>query len=99
MEEAEEDDMTCGDLGNGLGRRPGGVYEGGSLQNCSFRSRKGSGKICSSLIQQGEWKKEMMQLFLAQKETVSTMDYLKSLLLVPHNKIAMKLTLKYQMKT
>ncbi|XP_039552256.1 coiled-coil domain-containing protein 125 isoform X3 [Passer montanus] len=23
MEEAEEDDMTCGDLGNGLGRRPG----------------------------------------------------------------------------
>ncbi|KAK4816329.1 hypothetical protein QYF61_015013 [Mycteria americana] len=51
MEEAEEDDMTCGDLGNGLGRRPGGVYEGENLQNCySFRSRKGSGKVCNSLL-------------------------------------------------
>ncbi|KAM4879091.1 coiled-coil domain-containing protein 125 [Sylvia borin] len=49
MEEAEEDDMTCGDLGNGLGRRPGGLYEGENLQNSySIRSRKGSGKICSS---------------------------------------------------
>ncbi|NWW19545.1 CC125 protein, partial [Falcunculus frontatus] len=46
MEEAEEDDMTCGDLGNGLGRRPGGVYEGENLQNShSIRSRKGSGKV------------------------------------------------------
>uniref|UniRef100_A0A8D0KZL8 Coiled-coil domain containing 125 n=1 Tax=Strix occidentalis caurina TaxID=311401 RepID=A0A8D0KZL8_STROC len=51
MEEAEEDDMTCGDLGNGLGRRPGGLYEGENLQNyCSFRSRKGSGKIGNSLL-------------------------------------------------
>ncbi|XP_009885173.1 PREDICTED: coiled-coil domain-containing protein 125 [Charadrius vociferus] len=51
MEEAEEDDMTCGDLGNGLGRRPGGVYEGENLQNSySFRSRKGSGKVCNSLM-------------------------------------------------
>ncbi|NXK06784.1 CC125 protein, partial [Herpetotheres cachinnans] len=51
MEEAEEDDMTCGDLGNGLGRRPGGVYEGENLQNSiSFRSREGSGKVCSSLL-------------------------------------------------
>ncbi|NXX10412.1 CC125 protein, partial [Podargus strigoides] len=51
MEKAEEDDMTRGDLGNGLGRRPGGVYEGEHLQNsCSFRSRKGSGKVCSSLL-------------------------------------------------
>ncbi|NXV48853.1 CC125 protein, partial [Uria aalge] len=51
MEEAEEDDMTCGDLGNGLGRRPGAVYEGENLQNSySFRSRKGSGKVCSSLL-------------------------------------------------
>ncbi|NXF07056.1 CC125 protein, partial [Smithornis capensis] len=51
MEEAEEDDMTCGDLGNGLGRRPGGVYEGENLQNtCSIRSRKGSGKACNSLL-------------------------------------------------
>ncbi|NXM89665.1 CC125 protein, partial [Oenanthe oenanthe] len=49
MEEAEEDDMTCGDLGNGLGRRPGGVYEGESLQSYySVRSRKGSGKTCNS---------------------------------------------------
>ncbi|NXR91278.1 CC125 protein, partial [Hypocryptadius cinnamomeus] len=49
MEEAEEDDMTCGDLGNGLGRRPGGVYEGENLQNSySVRSRKGSGKTCNS---------------------------------------------------
>ncbi|NWT75674.1 CC125 protein, partial [Prunella himalayana] len=49
MEEAEEDDMTCGDLGNGLGRRPGGVYEGENLQNSySVRSRKGSGKACNS---------------------------------------------------
>ncbi|NWV80586.1 CC125 protein, partial [Dasyornis broadbenti] len=50
MEEAEEDDdMTCGDLGNGLGRRPGGVYEGENLQNSySIRSRKGSGKACNS---------------------------------------------------
>ncbi|XP_053788541.1 coiled-coil domain-containing protein 125 isoform X5 [Vidua chalybeata] len=49
MEEAEEDDMTCGDLGNGLGRRPGGVYEGENLQNSySVRSRKGSGKTCHS---------------------------------------------------
>ena len=44
MEEAEEDDMACGDLGNGLGRRPGGVYEGEKLQNYSFRSRKASVK-------------------------------------------------------
>ncbi|XP_065513208.1 coiled-coil domain-containing protein 125 [Caloenas nicobarica] len=51
MEEAEDDDMACGDLGNGLGRRPGGVYEGGYLQNSySFRSRKGSGKVRSSLL-------------------------------------------------
>ncbi|XP_063177115.1 coiled-coil domain-containing protein 125 [Chroicocephalus ridibundus] len=51
MEEAEEDDMTCGDLGNGLGRRPGAVYQGENLQNSySFRSRKGSGKVCSSLL-------------------------------------------------
>ncbi|KFP36853.1 Coiled-coil domain-containing protein 125, partial [Chlamydotis macqueenii] len=51
MEETEEDDMRCGDLGNGLGRRPGGVYEREILQNsCSFRSRKGSGKVCHSLL-------------------------------------------------
>ncbi|NXC20103.1 CC125 protein, partial [Corythaeola cristata] len=51
MEEAEEDDMACGDLGNGLGRRPGGVYEGENLQkSCLFRSRKGSGKVCGSLL-------------------------------------------------
>ncbi|NXS40203.1 CC125 protein, partial [Balaeniceps rex] len=51
MEEAEEDDMTCGDLGNGLGRRPGGVYEGENLQNFySFKSRKGTGKVCNSLL-------------------------------------------------
>ncbi|NXA04536.1 CC125 protein, partial [Sapayoa aenigma] len=51
MEEAEEDDMTCGDLGNGLGRRPGGVYEGENLQNpYPVRSRNGSGKACNSLL-------------------------------------------------
>ncbi|NXX73843.1 CC125 protein, partial [Urocolius indicus] len=51
MEEAEEDDMTCGDLGNGLGRRPGGVYEGETLENsCPFRSRKGSGKVSNSFL-------------------------------------------------
>uniref|UniRef100_A0A8C3KL74 Coiled-coil domain containing 125 n=1 Tax=Calidris pygmaea TaxID=425635 RepID=A0A8C3KL74_9CHAR len=51
MEEAEEDDMTCGDLGNGLGRRPGAVYEGENLQNSySFRPRKGSGKVYNSLL-------------------------------------------------
>ncbi|NXY42524.1 CC125 protein, partial [Ceuthmochares aereus] len=51
MEEAEEDDMTSGDLGNGFGRRPGAVYEGEKLQSCySFRSRKGSEKVCSSLL-------------------------------------------------
>ncbi|XP_059689951.1 coiled-coil domain-containing protein 125 isoform X2 [Gavia stellata] len=51
MEEAEEDDMIRGDLGNGLGRRPGGVYEGENLQNTySFRSQKGSGKVCSSFL-------------------------------------------------
>ncbi|XP_017676604.1 PREDICTED: coiled-coil domain-containing protein 125 isoform X1 [Lepidothrix coronata] len=49
--EGEEDDMTCGDLGNGLGRRPGGVYVGENLQNpYSIRSRKGSGKPCNSLL-------------------------------------------------
>lgn len=49
MEEAEEDDMACGDLGNGLGRRPGGVYEGENLENYySVRSRKGSVKTCNS---------------------------------------------------
>ncbi|NXP57635.1 CC125 protein, partial [Chloropsis cyanopogon] len=49
MEEAEEDDMTCGDLGNGLGRRPGGVYEGENLENSySVRSRKGSGRTFNS---------------------------------------------------
>ncbi|NXI92659.1 CC125 protein, partial [Psophia crepitans] len=50
MEESEEDDMTCGDLGNGFGRRPGGVYEGETLQNSLLRSRKASGKVCSSLF-------------------------------------------------
>ncbi|NXS65433.1 CC125 protein, partial [Pandion haliaetus] len=51
MGDAEEDDMTGGDLGNGLGRRPGGVCEGGDLQDSySFRSRKGSGKVWNSLL-------------------------------------------------
>ncbi|NWU95128.1 CC125 protein, partial [Upupa epops] len=51
MEEAEDDDMTRGDLGNGLGRRPGGVYEGGNLQNSySFQCRKGSGKMCNAVL-------------------------------------------------
>ncbi|KFQ31553.1 Coiled-coil domain-containing protein 125, partial [Mesitornis unicolor] len=51
MEEAEEDDMTYGDLGNGLERRPGSVYEGENLPNpYSFRSRKGSGKVCTPLL-------------------------------------------------
>uniref|UniRef100_A0A8B9PI38 Coiled-coil domain containing 125 n=1 Tax=Apteryx owenii TaxID=8824 RepID=A0A8B9PI38_APTOW len=45
------DDMACGDLGNGLGRRPGGIYEAENLQNSSpLRSRKGSAKVCSSLL-------------------------------------------------
>uniref|UniRef100_A0A8B9EV32 Coiled-coil domain containing 125 n=1 Tax=Anser cygnoides TaxID=8845 RepID=A0A8B9EV32_ANSCY len=48
--EAEEDDMACGDLGNGLGRRPGAAYEGENAQNYSFRSRKGSGKACNSFL-------------------------------------------------
>ncbi|XP_062455979.1 coiled-coil domain-containing protein 125 [Rhea pennata] len=49
MQDAEEDDMACGDLGNGLGRRPGGVYEVEDLQNSyPFRPRKGSAKVCSS---------------------------------------------------
>ncbi|NXK85696.1 CC125 protein, partial [Formicarius rufipectus] len=40
-----------GDLGNGLGRRPGGLYEGESLQHSdSIRSRKGSGKVWNSLL-------------------------------------------------
>ncbi|XP_007655753.2 coiled-coil domain-containing protein 125 isoform X1 [Ornithorhynchus anatinus] len=38
----EEDDMANGDLGDGLGRRPGGLYEMGSLSVCAFKSRKGS---------------------------------------------------------
>uniref|UniRef100_A0A8B9S8I6 Coiled-coil domain containing 125 n=1 Tax=Apteryx owenii TaxID=8824 RepID=A0A8B9S8I6_APTOW len=51
MQDAEEDDMACGDLGNGLGRRPGGIYEAENLQNSSpLRSRKGSAKVCSSLL-------------------------------------------------
>ncbi|KFO75712.1 Coiled-coil domain-containing protein 125, partial [Cuculus canorus] len=50
MEEVEEDDMTCGDLGNGLGRRPGAVYEGEKLHGYSLRSRKGSDNVCSSLL-------------------------------------------------
>ncbi|NXI73886.1 CC125 protein, partial [Anseranas semipalmata] len=50
MEEAEEDDMACGDLGNGLGRRPGAVYEGENLLNYSFRSRKGSGRACNTFL-------------------------------------------------
>ncbi|XP_008933412.1 PREDICTED: coiled-coil domain-containing protein 125, partial [Merops nubicus] len=50
MEEAE-DDMIHGDLGNGLGRRPGGVYEGKNLQNpYSSACRKGSGKVCDFLL-------------------------------------------------
>ncbi|NXS95213.1 CC125 protein, partial [Jacana jacana] len=49
--EEEEDDMTCGDLGNGLGRRPGAVYDGENLQTSYFfRPRKGSGKVCSSFL-------------------------------------------------
>ncbi|XP_068781673.1 coiled-coil domain-containing protein 125 isoform X2 [Struthio camelus] len=51
MQDTEEDDMACGDLGNGLGRRPGGVYEVEDLQNsCLLRCRKGSAKICSPLL-------------------------------------------------
>ncbi|NXP29585.1 CC125 protein, partial [Scytalopus superciliaris] len=51
MEEAEEDDMRCGDLGNGLGRRPGGVYEAEGLQHSGpIRPRKGSGKAWDSLL-------------------------------------------------
>ncbi|XP_038621489.1 coiled-coil domain-containing protein 125 [Tachyglossus aculeatus] len=38
----EEDDMVNGDLGDGLGRRPGGLYEMGSLSVRAFKSRKGS---------------------------------------------------------
>ncbi|NXD13055.1 CC125 protein, partial [Nothocercus nigrocapillus] len=50
MQDAEEDDMTCGDLGNGLGRRPGGVYEEDNLQSsCPPRAKKGSAKVCRSL--------------------------------------------------
>ncbi|OXB62461.1 hypothetical protein ASZ78_014455 [Callipepla squamata] len=48
MEEAEEDDVESGDLGNGL-RRPGGVYEGEKSRNCSFRSKKLSVKAYSAL--------------------------------------------------
>ncbi|OXB82648.1 UNVERIFIED_CONTAM: hypothetical protein H355_003943 [Colinus virginianus] len=48
MEEAEEDDVESGDLGNGL-RRPGGVYEGEKSRNCSFRSKKLSAKAYSAL--------------------------------------------------
>lgn len=51
MEEAEEDDMACGDLGNGLGRRPGAAtYEGEDAQSYPSRSRKGSGKACRSFL-------------------------------------------------
>uniref|UniRef100_A0A8C8RS70 Coiled-coil domain containing 125 n=1 Tax=Pelusios castaneus TaxID=367368 RepID=A0A8C8RS70_9SAUR len=53
--EGEEDDMTYGDLGNGLGRRPGGVYEMEGLNVHTFRSRKGSDKILSPfLLKKGE---------------------------------------------
>uniref|UniRef100_A0A8C3GNK5 Coiled-coil domain containing 125 n=1 Tax=Cairina moschata TaxID=8855 RepID=A0A8C3GNK5_CAIMO len=41
MEEAEEDDMACGDLGNGLGRRPGAAaYEGEDAQSYPSRRKK-----------------------------------------------------------
>uniref|UniRef100_A0A8B9SYI5 Coiled-coil domain containing 125 n=1 Tax=Anas platyrhynchos TaxID=8839 RepID=A0A8B9SYI5_ANAPL len=51
MEEAEEDDMACGDLGNGLGRRPGAAaYEEEDAQSYPSRSRKGSGKACRSFL-------------------------------------------------
>ncbi|NXL06195.1 CC125 protein, partial [Mesembrinibis cayennensis] len=44
-------DMRYGDLGNGLGRRPGGVYEGENLQNSYLvRSRKGTAKVCDALL-------------------------------------------------
>ncbi|XP_006124381.3 coiled-coil domain-containing protein 125 isoform X1 [Pelodiscus sinensis] len=49
--EDEEDDMTCGDLGNGLGKRPGGVYEMEGLNVHTHRSRKGSDKIFNMLLQ------------------------------------------------
>uniref|UniRef100_A0A8B9UVD0 Coiled-coil domain containing 125 n=1 Tax=Anas zonorhyncha TaxID=75864 RepID=A0A8B9UVD0_9AVES len=49
--EAEEDDMACGDLGNGLGRRPGAAaYEEEDAQSYPSRSRKGSGKACRSFL-------------------------------------------------
>ncbi|XP_074850320.1 coiled-coil domain-containing protein 125 [Carettochelys insculpta] len=48
--EGEEDDMTCGDLGNGLGRRPGGVYEMEDLNVHTFRSRKGSDKLFNPVL-------------------------------------------------
>ncbi|NWX82813.1 CC125 protein, partial [Nothoprocta pentlandii] len=50
MQDAEEDDMACGDLGNGLGRRPGGVYGADASQSsCPSRPRRGSAKAGSSL--------------------------------------------------
>ncbi|NXJ16624.1 CC125 protein, partial [Odontophorus gujanensis] len=50
MEEAEEDDVESGDLGNGLRRRPGGVYEGEKLRNYSFRAKKLSVKAYNALL-------------------------------------------------
>uniref|UniRef100_A0A8C6ZZW7 Coiled-coil domain containing 125 n=1 Tax=Nothoprocta perdicaria TaxID=30464 RepID=A0A8C6ZZW7_NOTPE len=50
MQDAEEDDMACGDLGNGLGRRPGGVYGADASQSSRLsRPRRGSAKGGSSL--------------------------------------------------
>ncbi|XP_006033063.1 coiled-coil domain-containing protein 125 isoform X1 [Alligator sinensis] len=68
-EEAEEseDDMTCGDLGNGLGRRPGGVYETGGLNVHTFRSRKGSDKIFSPFLSMKKMEENDVAVFHCSK--------------------------------
>lgn len=53
-QETGQDDMTEGDLGDGLGRRPGGIYE--VQVSHLFKSRKRSDENCSppSLPRKGE---------------------------------------------
>ncbi|XP_077144346.1 coiled-coil domain-containing protein 125 isoform X2 [Ranitomeya variabilis] len=55
LSEDEEDFMAGGDLGEGFGRKPGGLYEGlDETMAKSFKLRKESGSVHYHLIKKGE---------------------------------------------
>ncbi|XP_056395244.1 coiled-coil domain-containing protein 125 [Hyla sarda] len=55
LSEEEEDFMAGGDLGEGFGRKPGGLYEGpDETMKKAFRVRKGSRSLQYHLLKKGE---------------------------------------------